>query len=219
MTIQARPHKWIGMEGAIAGLYAKITRKDMPEYKAVARRIAANLSDGAVVLEVAPGPGYFAIELAGLGSYEVTGLDISTSFVRIARDNAITAQVSVDFQHGNAAAMPFEADRFDLVFCRAAFKNFAEPLAALAEMRRVLKPDGRVVIIDMRSDTGNAEIDRHVDKMQLHTVTRLLTKGILRWLRNRAYSEADFRRFITASSFHLSGIEPSRTGLEITLVK
>ncbi len=217
--MQAKAYKGMGMEGGIATWYSAITRKDIAEFTAVARRMASGLIDGARVLEVAPGPGYFAIELAKLGAYEIAGLDISASFVRIARRNAAETGVAVDFRHGNAAAMPFAADRFDLVFCRAAFKNFAEPVTALEEMRRVLKPGGRAVIIDLRSDASNQEIDAHVDKMGLAVASRVLTKGTLRWLRKWAYSEDDFRQFASASGFHLSSIEASATGFEITLMK
>ena len=76
------------------------------------------------------GPGFLAIELARLGSYRITGLDISKSFVRIATENAIKAGVEVTFREGNASSMPFESDSFDFVYCRAAFKNFSEPVQA-----------------------------------------------------------------------------------------
>lgn len=126
------------MEGPIAKWYAKITRNDMEEFKALARRMSDGLAPGANVLEVAPGPGYFAIELAKLGNYAVTGLDISQTFVEIARKNARAAGVQVDFQRGDAASMPFADRSFHLVVCRAAFKNFTDPVGALQEMGRVL---------------------------------------------------------------------------------
>ena len=89
------------------------------------------------VLEVAPGPGYFAVALAKLGSYHIVGLDISETFVKIATDNARAAGVDVEFRHGNASSMPFESGSFDFVYCRAAFKNFSEPIRAIEEMYRV----------------------------------------------------------------------------------
>jgi ubiquinone/menaquinone biosynthesis C-methylase UbiE len=217
--MRAKAYKGLGMEGVTATWYAAITRKDMSEFTAVARRMSLGLAAGTSVLEVAPGPGYFAIELARLVGYEVTGLDISASFVRIARLNAAEAGVVVDFRHGDAAAMPFAADRFDFVFCRAAFKNFAQPVAALTEMRRVLKTGGRAVIIDLRADVSNEEIDAYVDKMGLGATNRVMTRRILRWLRKRAYTEDDFRRFIAASDFHSAKISTSTTGFEISLVK
>ncbi len=52
--------------------------------------------------------------------------------------------------------MPFESETFDFLLCRAAFKNFTEPLQALREMCRVLKPGGRALIIDLRRDTSTS---------------------------------------------------------------
>lgn len=65
------------------------------------------LPDGADVLEVAPGPGYFAIEMERLGQVHVTGLDISHTFVEIASSNARQAGVDVIFRQGDASQMPF----------------------------------------------------------------------------------------------------------------
>src|SRR5580658_4790714 len=137
-TLSQKAYKGLGMEGLTAKWYASLTRKSMEDFKALAKRVAQNLPPTARVLEVAPGPGYFAIELARLGDYRITGLDISRTFVEIARRNAWEAGVAVDFQQGNAAAMPFANGSFDFVLCRAAFKNFSQPLWALKEMHRVL---------------------------------------------------------------------------------
>src|SRR5215469_12054331 len=159
-----KPYKGIGMEGMIATWYAKNTGKSIAEYRNLAKRIADGLRPSDRVLEVAPGPGYLAIELAQLGSYQIAGLDVSRTFVRIARENAVRARVKVDFQEGDAAAMPFAAEMFDFVICRAAFKNFSNPVGALREIHRVLRPGGRALIIDMRSDASGKSIDNEVAK-------------------------------------------------------
>ena len=62
--------------------------------------------------------------------FRVVGLDISKTFVAIASANAKDAGAAVEFHQGNAAEMPFGAESFDLIVCRAAFKNFAEPVAS-----------------------------------------------------------------------------------------
>ena len=129
----AKPYKGIGMEGAIASWYAKNTRRDLAEFRSLAARLSTQISPGSRILEVAPGPGYLSIELAKRDQYEVTGLDISKSFVEIARKNAAGESVCVDFRRGNASAMPFEDNAFDFVVCRAAFKNFTQPLDAIFE--------------------------------------------------------------------------------------
>ena len=68
-----KAYKGIGMEGWIAKWYAANTRKGLEDFRALARRVAGQLAPGSKVLELAPGPGYFAIELAKLSSYQITG--------------------------------------------------------------------------------------------------------------------------------------------------
>src|SRR5262245_37369560 len=126
-----KAYKGLAMEGWIARWYARNTAKSMADFRADARRVAAQLPDGSRVLEVAPGPGSLAVELAKLGSYRIVGLDVSESFVRMATANAAKAGVDVTFRQGDAAAMPFDDGSFDFVVCRAAFKNFAQPVRAL----------------------------------------------------------------------------------------
>jgi ubiquinone/menaquinone biosynthesis C-methylase UbiE len=215
-----KAYKGLAMEGAIAAWYAKTTAANLPEFEAEARRIAEHVRPGSRVLEVAPGPGYLAIALARIGSLRCTGLDISRSFVRMAADNAARAGVDIEFRHGDAAAMPFADDTFDLAVCRAAFKNFADPLGALGEMHRVLRPGGEAWIIDMRSDASDAAIDHRVDDMRLGTVSAILTRAIFKYgLRKRAYSKSDFLRMAAATPFGGADIREEPLGFEVRLRK
>jgi ubiquinone/menaquinone biosynthesis C-methylase UbiE len=114
-TVKPRKgHKGLGMEGAVARWYARNTGKGIEEFKKLARSLAGQLEEGSSVLEVAPGPGYLAIELAKLGRFRLVGLDISKTFVAMAAANAKAAGVQVEFQLGNASAMPFDSDSFEL---------------------------------------------------------------------------------------------------------
>src|SRR5579864_7601256 len=87
------------MEGAIARWYAGIRGSDrqIQSYREQAALLTNGLAAGSRVLEVAPGPGYLAIEIARLGTFEVTGMDISRTFVEIASDNARKAGVTATF--------------------------------------------------------------------------------------------------------------------------
>jgi ubiquinone/menaquinone biosynthesis C-methylase UbiE len=221
MENQTKGYKGLGMEGGIARWYAKLTRKSLPEFEHLAQRMAASLPSGARVLEVAPGPGYLCVALAKLGNFEIIGLDVSKTFVEIARNNAKEAGVPVDFQQGNASHMPFASDRFDLILCRAAFKNFSEPVHALAEMRRVLRPGGRAIIIDLRRDMlPQEEINRHVDAMNVGAVNATLMKWTFRcMLLKRAYTREQFERFFAESGWQKYEIAEAPVGFEITLTK
>src|SRR5262249_29582343 len=141
-----------------------------------ASQLAEGLPNGAAVLEVAPGLGYLAIEMARLGRVHVTGLDISRTFVEIARENARQAGLTVEFRQGDVAKIPWETGSFDLIVCQAAFKNFAQPLVALEEVHRVLRPGGTAVIQDLSNDASSAEIDREVRGMKLSLLNTFVTK-------------------------------------------
>ena len=76
-TLDQRAWKGMAMEGWVARWYTRTRRKDMADFRREARTIAKRLNRGSSVLEVAPGSGFFAIELAKLGDFRITGLDIS----------------------------------------------------------------------------------------------------------------------------------------------
>src|SRR5262245_56074388 len=122
MWTQQKPYKGMAMEGMIATWYAKNTGSDpaMRRFTTTARAVAERVPPGGRVLEVAPGPGYLAIEIARSGR-QVAALDISESFVAMVGENAKRAGVVIDVRHGNAAAMPFADVSFDFVVCMAAF--------------------------------------------------------------------------------------------------
>jgi len=217
---QDKGYKGAGMEGRVATWYAKNTAKDIAEFRALAARLACDLRPGSRVLEVAPGPGYLAIELARRGPYAITGLDISRTFVEIAASNARAASLEIDFRQGNASAMPFADDTFDLIVCRAAFKNFSQPLAAMNEMYRVLKPGARALIIDLRKDASRADIDDYIRAAQLGWANSLIYKLTFRYmLIPRAYSRAQLGDLAARSRFHGAAIDASGIGFEVTLSK
>jgi len=219
-TYAAKPYKGMGMEGAVARWYAALTRKSLKNFEELARRAAEQIADGAAVLEVAPGPGYFAIELAKLGNYAITGLDISKTFVEIARTNAAKARVRVDFQLGNASDMPFRDETFDFLVCCAAFKNFTEPQRALDEMYRVLRPGGKALIIDLRKDASMESINQAIRSMKAGLVDTIITRLTFRFmLLKRAYTRTGFEQLISETKFHEFKIQENLMALEILLSK
>ena len=219
MTIKvAKGYKGMGMDGYIARWYANLTEKNMADFRKDAQMVASNLREGAAVLEVAPGPGYLAIALAQLGKYDITGLDISATFVEIAQAKAKEAGVTVNFQQGNASQMPFADTTFDFIVCRAAFKNFSEPVQALDEMHRVLKPGGKAVIIDMRGDASDDDMNREVNKMGLGTINRFITKWTFKhMLVKRAYTQVQFSKMVAQSRFKTCTVREDGIGLEVWL--
>jgi ubiquinone/menaquinone biosynthesis C-methylase UbiE len=208
------------MEGAVARWYAGLTGRNKTRFEETAQALAAELTEGARVLEVAPGPGYLAIALAQRGRYEVVGLDISATFVRLAAENAQRAGVAVAFQQGDAAALPFEPESFDLIICQAAFKNFAAPVRAIREMHRILRPGGKAIIYDLRRDAPAAAIRAAVAGMSVGPINALITRAIFKhFLLKRAYSPDQFQSMVSQTPFERCEFRPDAIGLEVILRK
>ncbi len=197
-----RLKKDMGIYGRQAYQYARWTMADMEEYNKLATLVASQVRDGDKILEVAPGPGYTVIGLAKLGNYSISAMDISPAFVDIGRKNALEAGVSINFVQGNVSSIPFEENSFDFVFNRAAFKNFKEPVKALNEMFRILKPGGKVLIQDLRPDISMKAINDYIDKTSATFSQKLVQKIIFRFfLKRSAHSKEEFKEFLAATPF------------------
>ncbi len=212
-------YKGIAMEGFIARWYAKNTKGNREQFKNWAKLVNDKVADGGNILEVAPGPGYLSIELAKLGKFNVIGLDISKTFVEIAQNNALEAEVKAEFQEGDASNMPFDNETFDFVICTAAFKNFTKPIKALKEMYRVLKPNGKALIIDLRRDTSKKAIKNEVENMGLNWINRSFTRLSLNFLRRNAYTKEEFQEMVSHTDFCKCEIPQNSLGFEIWLYK
>lgn len=219
-AVQQKPWKGKGMEGWVARWYSRTRRNDMQEFRQEAKSVAERLRGGSQVLEVAPGPGFFAIELATLGDFKITGLDISRTLVEIATENARNAGLQIDFRLGNASAMPFADESFDFVYCSAAFKNFSEPVKALDEIFRILRSKGEAIIADLRKDASVDEIDAYVTQSGRKRIDAWMTRWTFRHvLLKRAYTKDDFTQMARQSRFGACQIKVSTIGIEVRFTK
>jgi demethylmenaquinone methyltransferase/2-methoxy-6-polyprenyl-1,4-benzoquinol methylase len=104
----------------------------------------ARVGPGSAALDVATGTGDLAIALRARGA-DVTGVDFAERMVEIARRKA----PEIDFRAGNALALEFTDDSFDAATVGFGARNFDDLDRGLAEMARVVKPGGRVVILEI----------------------------------------------------------------------
>jgi ubiquinone/menaquinone biosynthesis C-methylase UbiE len=207
------------MEGGTARWYNRTTRQDMPRFIELAARIAAVVPASAAVLEIAPGPGFLAIELARRG-LAVQAVDISKTFVEIARGNAAVAGARVRFDVGDAAALPVADASIDFALCCAAFKNFSRPVQALAEMRRVVRPGGTALLIDMRRDVSAAAVKDYVDGLDVGRLNRWFMLLVFHtMLIRRAYPLDAIRSMAAEAGWVDPRIEVTPVGFEAWMSK
>lgn len=116
-----------------------------PVYPVMAREL--NLRPDDDLLEVACGSGVFLATQAA-HVQRVAGLDLSDIQVGLARRRLVDriAVGTAEIVKGDAAALPWEDGRFSVVTCMGSVEAFPDPAAALAEMHRVLRPGGRIVV-------------------------------------------------------------------------
>lgn len=110
------------------------------------------ISPLATVLDVACGTGEFErLVLSEHPKQQLVGVDISEKMLAIARQKCY-AYPNVEFHTASASALPFASNSFDVALSANSFHYFDDPLVTLGEMKRVLKPNGTVVILDWCRD-------------------------------------------------------------------
>jgi SAM-dependent methyltransferase len=124
---------WVRMTPHYETFAGRMTRQTV-----TATLDAAGVGPRTDLLDVASGPGYIAAAAGQRGARPV-GIDFSSDMVAIAR----RACPGIDFQRGDAEALPFEAASFDAITCAFGMLHFPRPGRALAEARRVLRSGGR----------------------------------------------------------------------------
>lgn len=163
---------------------------------------------GEKVLDVAAGTGLLASLLAR-DAAEVVGTDVTPEMLSRARERiGATGQDNVSFVEAEAADLPFGSGIFDLVTCRTAFHHFPEPDAALAEMHRVLRDGGRLVIEDVYGpdDDGLRAIRESFEKL-------IDPSHVL------AYRMSEFRAMIAKAGFSIEKEEkPTTENLSLDLI-
>jgi ubiquinone/menaquinone biosynthesis C-methylase UbiE len=212
-----RRFKDLEIKGEKANYYDKISREHrIGEMKEYAKEITRHIKQGDTVLEIAPGAGYLSIELAKPGNYKITGIDISKDLVDICRRNAIEAGVQIDFRQGNVSDMPFQSNEFNFIICILAFKNFKEPVKALEEIHRVLKPGGKALIMDLNRKASMKDTKKVAERMGLKGTTAFIAGAIQR---SGAYNRNEFKSFISQTEFKNYEIRDSDMGFSIYLKK
>jgi ubiquinone/menaquinone biosynthesis C-methylase UbiE len=101
------------------------------------------------ILSVGCGPAVFLREIAETHpEIECVGVDLSSSRIKDAEER-LRGIPNAHFHVGNALALPFEANRFDLVFCRFLLEYLPDTKQAVSEMKRVCSPGGKVLLQDL----------------------------------------------------------------------
>lgn len=151
----------------------------------------ANLSSDAVILDVACGTGELERLLAAENPYQqIVGVDLSEQMLTKARQK-LQAFPHVKFQQATVRSLPFPDHSFDVVISANSFHYFDDPSASLQEMQRVLKPDGKLVLLDWCRDGWLCQ----------------LFDFILKWIdlaHKQCYTQKELHNLLTSVQFQIS---------------
>lgn len=100
------------------------------------------------VLDICCGTGDLCFLAVEMGAKRVTGVDFTLPMLAVARRRRRKEGAAADFTEGDALRLPFAGGAFDAITVSYGLRNIADPAAALVEIRRVLAPGGRAVILD-----------------------------------------------------------------------
>ncbi|PRY55740.1 class I SAM-dependent methyltransferase [Glycomyces artemisiae] len=136
------------IEGRHSRVYNRLARLLMrPQYRRIAADIASSAPHGAAVLDIGTGPGLLLRSLAATRpDLRLTGIDIAQDMIDHASSNL--ADLRVDLRAADVASLPFEDDTFDLVVTTYSSHHWGDPATAASEIRRVLRPEGRLLNYD-----------------------------------------------------------------------
>lgn len=119
-------------------------------------QLELNKSGNASVLEVGPANGYFVNQLFSINSdLNYTGLDLSADMVKEASkiNSEFVKNGTASFIQGDLQSLPFENDSFDVIFTINTLYFWTDPLKCLNELKRVLKPKGKIAITIRSKET------------------------------------------------------------------
>lgn len=166
------------------------------------------------VLELGCGPGYLGLEWIAQAdpSARLVGLDISPAMLRRATVNAAEYGVGerCAYECGTVLALPFEDDRFDHVISASSLHEWADPVGALREMHRVLRPGGRYCVSDLRRD-----VDRTTFQFMKANIAADMRPGFRTSIQS-SYLTSEIRALLKGTALETAVVTEVQMGVVIT---
>lgn len=152
------------------------------------------------ILDVGCGTGYFEqLLLTENAQQSVVGVDISTEMLKIAKQK-FSFHPNYQFHQTSVNNLPFDNGYFDLVVSASAFHYFEQPQIALLEMKRVVKPQGKIIILDWCRDYLSCRIFDYILKRFDSAY-------------HQCYTQAELHQLLTLTSLKIERTETFKFGL------
>ena len=119
-------------------------------------RIISNSFKNPGILDVATGTGDLAIAALKLNPSKITGIDISQKMLEIGKEKIFRKGLSgiIELMPGDSENIPFGDNSFDVAMVAFGVRNFSDPLKGLSEMKRVIREEGMIVVLEFSKPSG-----------------------------------------------------------------
>ena len=196
------------------GIYDLFQRKFRDKGILATERIIKSGITKGIALEIGPGPGYLGLEWLRKTEYTMlTGLEISEDMIRIANKNRqeYALDKRVNYVLGEGEKMPFKNNSYDAVFTNGSLHEWTDPVAVFKEIYRVLVPNGRFFISDLRRDVPLP------NKWFMYSLCKPkeIRPGFLTSVR-AAYTRKEIHDLISTINFRMVEVSQNPFGLQIT---
>jgi ubiquinone/menaquinone biosynthesis C-methylase UbiE len=180
----------------IANYYDPLTHLYMfGTYEAVRRRILKlHRDDGQEVLDICCGTGYISNRVR---ARRVVGVDLSLPMLRANQRNQRRGGGRTRLVNGSVRGLPFRGEQFDEVYFTLAAHEFPDLSSVLAEVRRVMKPGGRLIIYDL------FESPNPLFRLILHTFYYYLVEQRCMWV----YTQDGWEALLAQAGLRMEGLE------------
>ena len=151
-----------------AGWDETLAERDIARLERMAKRL--NIKPGSTVLDVGTGTGVFLpFLLKEIGADgRIIGSDVAEKMIEKARAKGFGG--NIDYLHADVASIPLRDEIFDIVVCYSSFPHFQDKPGALAELNRVIKRGGRLLICHTKGRATINEIHRQIPAVKNDTI-------------------------------------------------
>jgi 2-polyprenyl-3-methyl-5-hydroxy-6-metoxy-1,4-benzoquinol methylase len=164
-----------------AGFWVQIIREGRDRYRTALTNPAVinavGPADGLSVLDAGCGEGYMSRLLAGNGA-KVTGIDSSAELIKAARSHEQSDALPVSFDVGSVDSLPYGPEEFDVVLCNHLLNDLQDPSGAIGEFSRVLRGNGRLIILMLHPCFYNKHAERQNPENNLITDTYFQARSV-----------------------------------------
>lgn len=224
--MKGKVRQWVNTEKipeVLAPAYEKAARLVVESYYRKTAGDILSLFNAGLMLDLGTGPGYLPIEIAKRNPrIRIVGIDLCETLIRTARANAGKARLSgqLFFETGNAAALPYKGNCFDMVISTGMLHSLRDPVAVFREVFRLLKPEGKALVYDPAC--VSSQIDRRKWRASLSFRDRFFLKlfsslGLHKPI--KPYTRNQITPMIRAAGFRRYRVEEGSGEIKIMLQK